>query len=36
LTDLGLYILDTLKGERFDKADVPPSYDTTGLQPPSH
>jgi hypothetical protein len=36
LTDLGLYILDTLKGERFDKADVPPSYDITGLQPPSH
>jgi hypothetical protein len=36
LTDLGLYILDTLKGERFDKADVPPSYDTTGLQSPSH
>jgi hypothetical protein len=36
LTELGLYILDTLKGEQFDKANVPPSYDTTGLQQPSH
>ena len=35
LTELGLYILDTIKGEQFDKADAPPSYDTTGLQHPS-
>jgi hypothetical protein len=36
LTELGLYILDTLKGKQFDKANFSPSYDTTGLQPPSH
>ncbi|MGC1131297.1 MAG: hypothetical protein WA941_00635 [Nitrososphaeraceae archaeon] len=36
LTELGLYILDTLKGEQFDKADVPPSYGTAGLQDLSH
>lgn len=36
LTELGLYILDTIKGEQFDKADAPPFYDTTGLQHPSH
>lgn len=35
LTELGLYILDTIKSEQFNKADVPP-YDTTGLQHPSH
>src|ERR671911_2094051 len=33
LTELGLYILDTLKGEQFDMAHVPPSHD--GLQPHS-
>jgi hypothetical protein len=36
LTELGLYILDTLKDQQSDKADAPPSYDKTGLQPPSH
>jgi len=34
LTELGLYILETIKGEQFNKANVP-SYGTTGLQPHS-
>jgi hypothetical protein len=32
LTELGLYILETIKGEQFNKTNVP-SYGTTGLQP---
>lgn len=34
LTELGLYILETIKGKQFDKTNVP-SYSTTGLQLPS-
>lgn len=34
LTELGLYILETIKGEQFNKTNIP-SYGTTGLQPPS-
>jgi hypothetical protein len=34
LTDLGLYILDTLKGGQFNKDDIPP-HGPTGLHPSS-
>jgi hypothetical protein len=36
LTELGLYILDTLKGLQFEKTDASPYYDETSLKPPSH
>ena len=34
LTDLGLYILDTLKGNQVNKGAIPP-HDQTGLHPSS-
>jgi hypothetical protein len=34
LTEPGLYILETIKGEQFNKTNVP-SHGTTGLQSPS-